>query len=246
MIALAPLVGVPYSVVLIVGIFVLQLLLAFALTAFGVMIAVRIKQMQSFMGVTQMIVMPMFFISGALFPVSGLPRWLEVLNRLDPLTYAVEPMKRLVFKHGRMSPGGARGPRPRITWFGWPVPTALEVGRRRRARARDDWASRSGSSRRPSRGRPDAVPRASRSVSSPDARGARRRGAEVTDVVGVARRDATVTLGARALPAMQRSADGRPAARRFDRARLRRLHRFRLTRERSHRRPTAARSCNAR
>src|SRR5690242_12372228 len=80
LIALAPLVDVPYSLVLILGVFGLMLLLAFAMTAFGVMIAVRIKQMQSFMGVSQMVVMPMFFISGALFPVSGLPAWLAVLN----------------------------------------------------------------------------------------------------------------------------------------------------------------------
>src|SRR3984885_9091697 len=80
-ICLAGLVHVPYDPVLILGIFVLQLLLAFAITAFGVMIAVRIKQMQSFMGVMQMIVMPMFFISGALFPVASLPGWLAVLNR---------------------------------------------------------------------------------------------------------------------------------------------------------------------
>ena len=127
MIALAPLVGVPYSAILILGIFFLQLLLSFSIAAFGVMIAVRIKQMQSFMGVTQMIVMPMFFISGALFPVSGLPRWLEVLNRLDPLTYAVEPMKALVFNHVTMSPAARATLNPPITWFGWPVPTALEV-----------------------------------------------------------------------------------------------------------------------
>ena len=76
-----------------------MLLLAFAMTAFGVMVAVRIKQMQTFMGVMQMIVMPMFFISGALYPVTGLPAWLAVLNRLDPLTYAVDPMRRLVFGH---------------------------------------------------------------------------------------------------------------------------------------------------
>src|SRR5881227_3801729 len=91
-IALAGLVHVPYDPLLILGIFVLQLALAFAITAFGVMIAIRIKQMQSFMGVMQMVVMPMFFISGALFPAAGLPAWLAVLNRLDPLTYAVVPV----------------------------------------------------------------------------------------------------------------------------------------------------------
>src|SRR6478609_9189969 len=103
-IALAGLVGVPYDPLLILGIFGLQLLLAFAITAFGVMVAVRIKQMQSFMGVMQMIVMPMFFISGALFPIAALPGWLAVLNRLDPLTYAVDPMRRAVFSHLHMSP----------------------------------------------------------------------------------------------------------------------------------------------
>ena len=101
LIALARLVDVPYSLPMILGIFGMMLLLAFAMTAFGVMIAVRIKQMQSFMGVTQMVVMPMFFISGALFPVSGLPGWLAFLNRLDPITYAVDPMRKLVLQPPR-------------------------------------------------------------------------------------------------------------------------------------------------
>jgi ABC-2 type transport system permease protein len=127
MILLAPLVGVPYSPLLILGIFVLQLLLAFAITAFGVMIAVRIKQMQSFFGVMQMIIMPMFFISGALFPVAGLPAWLAVLNRLDPLTYAVDPMRRLVFNHLSISPLARKALDPGVSWWGWHVPVLLEV-----------------------------------------------------------------------------------------------------------------------
>src|SRR5437868_13103471 len=128
MILLAPLVGVPYSLQLIGGIFALQLLLAFTITAFGVMIAVRIKQMQAFFGVMQMIVMPLFFISGALFPVSGLPRWLEILNRIDPLTYAVDPMRRLVFNHLTVSPAARHALDPGVTWWGWRVPSLLEAG----------------------------------------------------------------------------------------------------------------------
>src|SRR5205823_6010651 len=104
LLCLAGLVHVPYDPVMILGILALQMLLAFSVTAFGLMIAVRIKQMQSFMGVMQMIVMPMFFISGALFPVSHLPGWLAVLNRIDPLTYAVDPMRRLVFDHLNIPP----------------------------------------------------------------------------------------------------------------------------------------------
>jgi ABC-2 type transport system permease protein len=127
MILLGPLVGVGYSVTLILGIFGLQLLLAFTITAFGVMIAVRIKQMQSFFGVMQMIVMPMFFISGALFPVRGLPRWLEVLNRIDPLTYAVDPMRRLVFSHLHISPVARHVLDAGVTWWGYRVPPLLEA-----------------------------------------------------------------------------------------------------------------------
>ena len=125
--ALAGTVGVPYNAVLILGVMGLQLLLAFTITAFGVMIAIRIKQMQSFMGVMQMIVMPMFFISGALFPASGLPGWLEVLNRIDPLTYAVDPMRRLVFSHLNVSPAARHALDPGITWWGWHVPAGVEA-----------------------------------------------------------------------------------------------------------------------
>ena len=128
MIALAGLVHVPYDPLLILGIFGLQLLLAFSITAFGVMIAARIKQMQSFFGVMQMIVTPMFFISGALFPASGLPRWLEILNRIDPLTYAVDPMRRLVFNHLTISPAARAALDPGVTWWGWHVPALLEAG----------------------------------------------------------------------------------------------------------------------
>jgi ABC-2 type transport system permease protein len=127
LLCLAWAVDVPYSVTLILGVLALQLLLAFSITAFGVMVAARIKQMTAFMGVMQMVVMPMFFISGALFPVANLPAWLTVLNRLDPLTYAVDPMRRLVFNHLDISASARAALDPSVTWWGWRVPTLLEV-----------------------------------------------------------------------------------------------------------------------
>jgi len=127
LLALAGTVGVPYAPTLIVGVFCLQLLLAFSITAFGVMAAARVTQMQSFMGLMQLVVMPMFFISGALFPVTNLPGWLAFLNRIDPLTYAVSPMRSLVFAHLDLSQQAEAALNPGITWFGWKVPVALEV-----------------------------------------------------------------------------------------------------------------------
>ena len=112
---------------MIVEILALQMLLAFAVTAFGVMLAVRIKQMQSFMGVMQMVITPMFFISGALFPASGLPGWLTVLNRIDPLTYAVDPIRRIVFSHLHLSPAAQHALDRGITWWGYRVPTLVEA-----------------------------------------------------------------------------------------------------------------------
>jgi ABC-2 type transport system permease protein len=127
LLCLAWAVHVPYSVTLILGVLALQLLLAFSITAFGVMVAVRIKQMTAFMGVMQMVVMPMFFISGALFPVANLPGWLAFLNRIDPLTYAVDPMRRLVFNHLDLSASARRTLDPGVTWWGWHVPALLEA-----------------------------------------------------------------------------------------------------------------------
>jgi ABC-2 type transport system permease protein len=127
LVSLAVFVDVPYQPVLILGILVIQALLAFAITSFGLMVAVRIKTMQAFMGVMQMIIMPMFFISGALFPVAGLPAWLAVLNRLDPLTYAVDPMRRLVFSYLDISPAARHALDPGVSWGSWHVPALLEM-----------------------------------------------------------------------------------------------------------------------
>jgi len=118
---------VPYNPVLILTLIGELLLLSFTLTAFGVMMAARIKQIQAFMALTQMFVMPLFFLSGALYPLSGLPGWLTVLTRIDPLTYIVVPMRHAVFSHLTVSPSAVRELSPGITWGGWTVPTGLSV-----------------------------------------------------------------------------------------------------------------------
>ena len=124
-ICLAGLVGVPYAPTLIIEVFAMQTLLAYTLTAFGVMVAARIKQIQSFMALTQMLIMPLFFVSGAMFPVRGLPTWLTILNRIDPLTYAVDPIRRVVFNHLNISHEVKARLDPGVTWAGWHVPALL-------------------------------------------------------------------------------------------------------------------------
>ena len=117
--ALAGVAHVPYNPVLMLTLIAELLLLSFTLTAFGVMMAARIKQIQAFMALTQLFVLPLFFLSGALYPLNGLPVWLTVLTRIDPITYVVDPMRHAVFAY---LPGGQilNTLSPGVTWAGWP------------------------------------------------------------------------------------------------------------------------------
>jgi ABC-2 type transport system permease protein len=126
--ALAGLADVPYDPVLLLGLFGLVVLVAFTITAFGVMVAISIEQARTFTSVVQLFVIPMIFLSGALYPVSDLPSWLGVLNRLNPLTYAVDLMRRLVFDHLDSSEAARRTLDAGVTWWGWRVPSSVEVG----------------------------------------------------------------------------------------------------------------------
>jgi ABC-2 type transport system permease protein len=128
MLALAGLADVPYNPVLLITLAAELFLLAFTLTSFGVMMAARITQFQAFMALTQMLVLPLFFLSGALYPLTGLPAWLSFLTRIDPLTYVVGPMRHAVFTHLNLSEEAMHALSPGITWAGWVVPIGLSLG----------------------------------------------------------------------------------------------------------------------
>ena len=122
--AIGPLVGVPFSPLLIGVLLVELVVLSFAITAIGVLVAVRIKSFQAFMALVQIIIMPMFFLSGALFPIGkNLPAWLDWATRFDPLTYAVDPMRRAVIGALADVPQGFGA----MQWGDWTVPTVVEM-----------------------------------------------------------------------------------------------------------------------
>lgn len=114
--------GVPYHPLLLLSLVGQLFLLSFVITAFGLVAASRIKQMQSFMAIVQMVVMPMFFLSGALYPLGNLPSWLQTVTLLNPLTYAVDPMRRTVASYVPHA-GDTTG----ITWAGWELPIMVEL-----------------------------------------------------------------------------------------------------------------------
>ncbi|MEU4549892.1 ABC transporter permease [Nonomuraea dietziae] len=126
--AMAGLVGVPYSPGLMLTLLGEMFLAAFTITAFGVTLAARMRNMQTFFGLMQMAIMPMMFLSGAMFPLANLPSWLHVLTTVNPLTYAVDPMRQAVFAHLDLPPQVNAVLNPGVQWFGWQVPVAVELG----------------------------------------------------------------------------------------------------------------------
>jgi ABC-2 type transport system permease protein len=96
LLVLAPVIGVTLNVGMVLLLLPFLFVLAFALSAMGVAIASRMTSMQGFQIVMNFLMMPMFFLSGSLFPLTGVPGWMAVLGRLDPVSYGMDPIRRIV------------------------------------------------------------------------------------------------------------------------------------------------------
>lgn len=95
---LAPAIGVRLTFDQVIVLIGLMLLLAAVMTAIGILIAARMQSMEGFQVMMQFLLMPMFFLSGAFFPLRGVPLWLEWLGRLDPVTYGVDPLRQVALR----------------------------------------------------------------------------------------------------------------------------------------------------
>lgn len=98
MLIFAPFVGYEIGFLFIIQLIPLMLLISFSLTSMGVLVAARMRSMEGFQVIMNFILMPMFFLSGAMFPLKGLPSWLSYLTRFDPLTYGVDALRNLFTK----------------------------------------------------------------------------------------------------------------------------------------------------
>jgi ABC-2 type transport system permease protein len=124
LLALAGLVGVPYQPVMLVGCLLLLFVVAFSITAFGLVLAVRVQQIQTVMPRVQLLLTPLMFLSGAFFPVTAaLPAWLHVLTLVNPLTYGVDALRRLVLHVAAPRVGQLTA----LHWGDWLVPAWLDV-----------------------------------------------------------------------------------------------------------------------
>ena len=95
---LAPVLGISFSWVQIGLIIGILLLLAVMMTSFGLLLAARQQSMEGFHMMMNFVLLPMFFLSGAFFPLQGVPAWMHLLATADPVTYGVDPLRQIVLQ----------------------------------------------------------------------------------------------------------------------------------------------------
>jgi ABC-2 type transport system permease protein len=93
------------SPVQMAGALVFIVLGAAIFSTFSLAIACLVKTRERFMGIGQVLTMPLFFASNAIYPLTLMPRWLQVLSRGNPLTYQVDALRALMIQGGQSGMG---------------------------------------------------------------------------------------------------------------------------------------------
>ncbi len=88
-----------------VGVLLIVLLGAGCFSLFSLVIACLVKTRERFMGIGQLMTMPLFFASNAIYPISMMPRWLQVISHVNPLTYQVDALRGLMLAGGTSTYG---------------------------------------------------------------------------------------------------------------------------------------------
>jgi len=98
LLVLAPLVRVHLTPSQWITLVAMMLLLAATMTSFGILIAARMRSMEGFHMMMNFLLMPMFFLSGAFFPLRDVPLWMAWLAKVDPVTYGVDAFRQVILQ----------------------------------------------------------------------------------------------------------------------------------------------------
>lgn len=93
---MAPIIGISLHPLVVIELFAFMLLLAFAISGLGLFVASLMKSTESFGLVMQVLFFPMFFMSGAFFPLTNVPTWMNYLSKINPLTYGVDAFRQIL------------------------------------------------------------------------------------------------------------------------------------------------------
>ena len=84
----------------LIGVMLVVLLGAALFSTFSLIIACLVKTREKFMGIGQVLTMPLFFASNAIYPISLMPDWLRVISEINPLSYEVDALRALMLENG--------------------------------------------------------------------------------------------------------------------------------------------------
>jgi ABC-2 type transport system permease protein len=93
LLAIGTVIGIPFTPLSVAQAAAVILLMSFGLTSLGLALGSYMYSLEGFQMIVSFVVFPLFFLSGALFPLDGLPAWLSVLTAIDPATYGVNAMR---------------------------------------------------------------------------------------------------------------------------------------------------------
>jgi ABC-2 type transport system permease protein len=98
--AFAPIIGLWLNPLELLELLGMMFLVAFSLTALGVFIASRMTSFEGFGTISNFVVMPMYFLSGAIYPTASAPVWIKPLIIINPLSYGVDALRQITIQTG--------------------------------------------------------------------------------------------------------------------------------------------------
>lgn len=111
---LAPAAGLSLTVASVLSVVPVMFLVSFGLTSLGLIIAWRLDSTQGFHAIMNLILLPMWVLSGAFFPPTGVPTWLGWTMRLNPLTYGMAALRRCLYLGNPTAAGAVPGMVPAL------------------------------------------------------------------------------------------------------------------------------------
>ena len=129
MFVMAPILGIDISLEIVAKLIGLIALVSFMLTGLGVAMGSRLRSVESFQMLSQVAIMPAMFLSGIFFPINNVPAWMDVIVKLNPVTYAVAPIREIALSEQlKALPADAPFQITHVDWFGYTLSTWEEIG----------------------------------------------------------------------------------------------------------------------
>lgn len=95
-------VGISLSLYQVICMIPVMFIISLGFNGFGLSFASLMESFEGFQGIMSFIIMPTFFLSGALWPLTNAPKWLQIISECNPLTYGIDAMRHIILNEGQV------------------------------------------------------------------------------------------------------------------------------------------------